>query len=140
MLYQYILVLIRGDRIRSDSRNSSESKPDPTWILKKIKLIRPDLRPNDFQSNRNLSNIWKNTICKLTWSDPTLTRPDFFQKIKLTRFILPEPKLDPTRPIATSNFNPSANKKVLLVVLKKTSNITKNLILKRNISHTYNPW
>jgi hypothetical protein len=54
------------------------------------KNIRPNFLPcsdlpcsNDLQSNRNLLNIWKNTTYKLTWSDPT--RPDFFQKVKLTR-------------------------------------------------------
>jgi hypothetical protein len=71
---------IRQIRIRSD----------PIFKKNQTNSTRPDPRTNYLQSNRNLLKIWKNTTCKLT-------RPDFFQKVKLTR---PKPV-----PIATSKPN-----------------------------------
>jgi hypothetical protein len=75
--------------IRLDS-NPTRPDPNPT----EPDLTRPVLRSNDFQSNRNLSTIWKNTTCKLTRPDPTLIRPDPI-------WFLIEGQTDPTRPTWT---------------------------------------
>jgi hypothetical protein len=54
----------RPTRLDSNPTRSDSNPAEPD-------LTRPVLRSNDFQSNRNLSTIWKNTTCKF---DPT--RPD----------------------------------------------------------------
>jgi hypothetical protein len=62
---------------RSDP-NPTRPDPNPTWpnpIQTCPDPTRPDPRSNDLQSNWNLSKIWKNITCKLTRSDPTMTRP-----------------------------------------------------------------
>jgi hypothetical protein len=95
---------IRGGRTRSDSKKSVWSvrvRIRLNLILKK-KSNWSDPRSNDIQSNRNLLKIWKkNTTYKLIQSDLILTqpiRPDFFQKIKLTRPVQSESKPEPNRP------------------------------------------
>jgi hypothetical protein len=79
----------RPDFLRKSNR------PDPIWT--RPDPTRPDPKSNGLQSNQNLSTIWKNTICKLTRPDLTLTWPG------PTRFLL-EGQTDPTHPIATSKF------------------------------------
>jgi hypothetical protein len=89
-LHRLLFQNFRGNTTWSDPRNPYDllrSEFNPIWFFNKIKLIRPDPRSNNLQSNQNLSKMWKNTICKLIrWfrSDPTLIQSDFFQKVKLT--------------------------------------------------------
>jgi hypothetical protein len=87
----------------------------------KVKLIWSESNPtcpnpksNDLQFNWNQSKIWKKLIYKLTRLVLTLTRLNFFYKIKLTRTDPPEPELDPTRP----NTNPKPTRPIVASIPK----------------------
>jgi hypothetical protein len=102
---------------RPDPRNTSDPfslEPDLIWFFRKVKLTRPDPNPTwpdpiRDQMTFNSIKIYQRSekTQYINWPDPIRpwpnpVRPDFFQKIKLTRPVRPEPEPDQTRPIATS--------------------------------------
>jgi hypothetical protein len=97
--------------------DSNSTRSDFLGIFKKVKLTRPDPNPTWSDPPRDQMTFNPIKIYQrsektqyVNWPDPTWpwpdsARPDFFQKVKLTRSARPEPKSDPTRPITTSNLS-----------------------------------